>query len=138
MSVIFETRPFIDGSYPAMDDPHDHPVPTDDVGRLDDPDITSLAAAAASYTTSGASILSDAEARLDLPPSLPPKDESPAPSTPSRTKAIPKPEREVRKNAQGVYECSWPECTEDTKEFSRKCEWRYVQPRNYHQLPRVC
>ena len=55
-----------------------------------------------------------------------PKSDSaqPANSPTSRTKAIPKPDRQAVKNANGKYICNFPECTEDVKEFGRKCEWR--------------
>ncbi len=86
-------RRLIDGCSPGMDAPHGPPVPTDDVGRLGHPEKPSQAAAAASYMASGASVPSDTEARLDLPPSLPPKYESPAPSTLTHANAIPKPEQ---------------------------------------------
>lgn len=51
------------------------------------------------------------------------KDESDAPS-PGRSKPIPKPDREVTKNQDGRYYCNWPNCTEEVKDFGRKCEWR--------------
>lgn len=51
-----------------------------------------------------------------------PKSESDAPS-PGRSKPIIKPERPVTKNAQGLFECDWPGCTEEMRLFARKCEW---------------
>lgn len=61
------------------------------------------------------------EGRMDLP--MEPKSESDAPS-PGRSKPIPKPDREVTKDANGRFYCNWPGCTEDVKDFGRKCEWR--------------
>lgn len=55
---------------------------------------------------------------------LPPIKSSPEASTPSRVKAIPKPDREVTKQADGKFYCEFPGCTEDSRVFSRKCEWR--------------
>ncbi len=165
MSAMFEDRPYIDGSYPAMDDPQDHADPRDhsdpavDVGRLVDgdmsADMTSLAAAAANYTAVGPpSVLSDGEARLDLDAPLPDRSRSPGgspedslrPRTPmrpreprlrsrsplaspvrsprQRAKAPIKPNRYARKNGQGYYDCAWPDCKDETKTFTRKCEWK--------------
>jgi hypothetical protein len=61
------------------------------------------------------------EGRMDMP--MEPKSESDAPS-PGRSKPIPKPDREVTKDANGRFYCSWPGCTEEVKDFGRKCEWR--------------
>jgi len=128
MSVVYEPRPFMDGNYPVMDDGHDHTVSADDVGRYDEPDVSSLAAAAASYSASAAALLGGDEPRLDLasppPAPLPTKEDSPTASAHSRTKAIPKPERDIQKNSHGVYECTFPHCQDDVKEFSRRCEWK--------------
>jgi hypothetical protein len=50
---------------------------------------------------------------------------SPEATTPSsRVKPIPKPDRDVAKNADGKYYCNFQGCTEDNQVFSRKCEWR--------------
>lgn len=58
---------------------------------------------------------------LELPE--PPKDEEGA-SSPGRSKPIPKPDREITKDANGRFYCTWPGCTEEIKDFNRKCEWR--------------
>lgn len=58
-------------------------------------------------------------------PELPQKEESDAPS-PGRSKAIPKPDREVTKGEDGRFVCTWAGCTEDVKSFNRKCEWSKV------------
>jgi hypothetical protein len=46
------------------------------------------------------------------------------PASPGRSKPIPKPDREVTKLENGRFYCNWPNCTEDVKDFGRKCEWR--------------
>lgn len=51
-----------------------------------------------------------------------PKDEEEVPS-PGRSKPVPKPDREITKDANGRFYCTWPGCTEETKDFNRKCEW---------------
>jgi hypothetical protein len=61
------------------------------------------------------------DGRMDM--AMEPKHESDA-SSPGRSKPIPKPDREVTKDANGRFYCSWPGCTEEVKDFGRKCEWR--------------
>jgi hypothetical protein len=61
------------------------------------------------------------EPQMELPEI--PKDEEDAPS-PGRSKPVPKPDREVTKDANGRYYCAWPGCTEEVRDFNRKCEWR--------------
>lgn len=63
------------------------------------------------------------DSRMEMP--MEQKSESDAPS-PGRSKPVPKPDREVTKDANGRFYCSWAGCTEETKDFGRKCEWRYV------------
>jgi hypothetical protein len=63
------------------------------------------------------------DSRMEMP--MEQKSESDAPS-PGRSKPVPKPDREVTKDASGRFYCSWPGCTEEVKDFGRKCEWRYV------------
>lgn len=52
-------------------------------------------------------------------------DSSP-PASPGRSKPVPKPQREVTKLDNGRFYCDWPNCTEEIKDFGRKCEWRLV------------
>ena len=54
------------------------------------------------------------------------KEESDPPS-PGRSKPVPKPVRDETKDPKtGRYFCAWPGCTEEVKDFGRKCEWRFV------------
>lgn len=65
------------------------------------------------------------EQRMDGLPSVEPKSEADAPSPEGgRSKAIPKPDRQVTKDANGRFYCNWPGCTEEVKDFGRKCEWK--------------
>lgn len=66
------------------------------------------------------------------------KDLSPAagPSTPSRVKPIPKPDREVEKQADGKFHCPLDDCKEDIRIFSRKCEWNKHMDK--HERPYRC
>ncbi len=73
-------------------------------------------------------------------PELPHKEEDDAPS-PGRTKPIPKPNRQETKGDDGKYICTWTNCEEPVRVFSRKCEWSKVsffdvlppQPRQCHR-----
>lgn len=149
MSVtVFEPRFPHDGTsqafYPTLED--EHPDTAPDSERFPDPtdtDVTNLATIA-TFNAPASAFVGTTEHRLDEPrlddprledhrleePRLdgltgsPPKEDSPAATTPQRVKAIPKPDRTVVKNADGKYVCSWPGCTEETREFGRKCEWK--------------
>lgn len=127
-NVAYEPRSYMqDGSYPPMDDHHD-PAPDDRFPDPNDPDVAELT----SFGAGPPSSFADPQTRLDLePPSLLKEDSpaaapaaAPAASMPSRVKPNPKPEREIVKNAEGKYICTWPECPDGTKAFQRKCEWR--------------
>lgn len=63
------------------------------------------------------------------------KSESDA-ASPGRSKPVPKPDREVTKNMAGRFYCNWPGCTEETKEFGRKCEWSKHMDK--HDRPYKC
>lgn len=41
-----------------------------------------------------------------------------------RPKGIPKPERDVSKQDDGKFHCPLSDCREETRVFSRKCEWK--------------
>lgn len=132
MSVVYEPRNFIhDGSYPPIDDHHHDTTP--DADRFTDPTdavVNELATTVATFTAPPPPFVDTTEPpRLELPaPSPPtttiPKEDSPTVTTPQRIKAIPKPDREITRNLEGKYICTWPGCTEETKEFGRKCEWK--------------
>jgi hypothetical protein len=107
---------------------HDHNADSD---RFTDPADAVADALAASGYHSTAQMLEDAadariEARLDGLSSSPMKEDSPSSSSNQRVKPIPKPDREITKNVDGKFVCTWPNCTEDIKEFGRKCEWKSV------------
>ncbi|CAH0018023.1 unnamed protein product [Clonostachys rhizophaga] len=69
-----------------------------------------------------------------FPPS---KDPSPgAESNSSRPKSIPKPDRDVSKQADGKFHCPLDECKEDVRAFSRKCEWNKHMDK--HERPYRC
>jgi hypothetical protein len=133
MSVVYEHRGLMSAeTYGAMGDlDHDATSAADHV-RYSDQDVADLTA----YDPPAAPLMASPEDHnaLDLssPSSHPPlmptsvetdKDEMEL-RTPQRIKAIPKPDRPATKNGNGKYECDWPDCTEEVKEFHRKCEWK--------------
>jgi hypothetical protein len=154
MSVAFEPRNFIhDGAYPPIGDEHDHaPEPRysdNDVAELSHYTADPILPDERAVLEEENRILGDDASvqdptRLDLstanfpspiqvplpPPSIPDhlsdtKDVSPgAASPPSRIKSIPKPERDVQKQADGKFHCPLKDCKEDIRTFARKCEWK--------------
>ncbi|SPQ22009.1 90e28286-d78b-413d-863d-ed1944c73796 [Thermothielavioides terrestris] len=152
MSVVYEPRNFIhDGGYPPIDD-HHHDA-TADVDRFPDPNdadpsdavVNELATTVATFTAPPPPFDDTSEPRLDLSAgpttetttaTAAPKEDSPATTTPQRVKAIPKPDREVTRNLQGKFVCTWPGCAEEPKEFGRKCEWNKHMDK--HDRPYKC
>jgi hypothetical protein len=120
MSLSYETRQF--PQYPAqfsegqMQDPqmqeeelqheheHRYPSPPPPMGNIDP------------YTSHA---IDTAPEPMEMPELR--KDESDVPSP--RSKPIPKPDREATKNEAGRYVCTWVGCTEEVRDFGRKCEW---------------
>ncbi|WYZ41380.1 hypothetical protein EsH8_V_000275 [Colletotrichum jinshuiense] len=155
-----------DGSYPPIGDPdHDHNGdPTAQYQASDVPDLASYNPGA-SMLTDDRSLMPDGlgddsvgvpdATRLDLsappslaslpsnlPPALPEplpsnnKDDGEASTPSSRVKCIPKPEREVTKQPDGKFYCTFPGCTEETQVFTRKCEWSKHMDK--HERPYRC
>lgn len=152
MSVAYEPRSFIhEGAYPPIgDDPTDQRYTDSDVaehlsqytaeGLLQDDQVLDDRGMMSDDTAG----VQDA-GRLDLHATgfsspiqmtLPggplddhtpdSKDTSPDVGSPpsSRLKLIPKPPRDVFKQADGKFHCTRDDCTEDIRAFSRKCEWK--------------
>lgn len=133
MSVVYEPRSLMHSdSYPTIGDlDHDGTNPGDHV-RYTDQDVADLTAYDPPAPTlmpspephHGLVLSSPTPQPTSLPTAMPtPKDDTEL-RTPQRIKSIPKPDREVIKNEHGKYCCDWPECTEEVKEFNRKCEWK--------------
>ncbi len=132
MSVVYEPRSFIhDSGYPTMDDHHET---SPDPDRFTDPTdavVNELASTVATFTTPHPQFVDTSEPQLELPivptaatTTSTSKEDSPTATTPQRIKAIPKPDREVTRNLEGKFICTWPGCAEEPKEFTRKCEWK--------------
>ncbi|KAK4095414.1 hypothetical protein Purlil1_210 [Purpureocillium lilacinum] len=67
------------------------------------------------------------------------KDPSPGAGSPSsinRVKAVAKPDREVTKGPDGRFHCAMPDCKEEIRSFSRKCEWNKHMDK--HERPYRC
>lgn len=70
------------------------------------------------------------EAHIESPPMpittptqvSPGREDSPSSA---RGRVIPKPNRDVIKQADGKFHCPLDDCKEDLRSFSRKCEWKY-------------
>lgn len=124
-----------DGSYPPIDDHHDA---TSDADRFADPtdSVVGDLASVATFNAPSTPFADTADTRLDLAAAALAKEDSPTATTPSRIKAIPKPDREVTKNIEGKFVCTWPGCSEDIREFGRKCEWNKHMDK--HDRPYKC
>lgn len=146
MSVVYEPRSFMhDGVYPPIGD-HDHDHNGDPRVQYAS-DVTDLSAYNLGAGLSGderiegltaEDLVTDAQLSLattaalaSLPPSLAEAlqahnhDEAePAAALAARTKCIPKPDREVHKQADGKFYCTFAGCTDEIQVFNRKCEWR--------------
>ncbi|KAH6655909.1 hypothetical protein BKA67DRAFT_675913 [Truncatella angustata] len=147
MVQVFEPRQFHtpNDDYQAIaglgDD--DDRVGVDSLPQFGDNDITDLAAYAGPAPPPFPS--PEPHHDLHLPP-LPPVPEQPTAlptpkddldiHTTQRSKPIPKPDRQVRKNARGKYECTWDACDEKDREFNRKCEWNKHMDK--HERPYKC
>ncbi|KAK8099095.1 uncharacterized protein PG998_012336 [Apiospora kogelbergensis] len=135
MSVVgYEPRDFgLGSSYPNISDPSGNdginsPFEDDPVSGLPLlPDSPSHHPFGSLPATSPQPILSGPKSDSDQPADTP---------APQRTKAIPKPDREVVKNGNGKYVCLFPDCTEEVKEFGRKCEWSKHMDK--HDRPYKC
>ncbi|KAI9742282.1 MAG: hypothetical protein M1818_004182 [Claussenomyces sp. TS43310] len=57
-------------------------------------------------------------------------------ASPGRSKPVPKPDREVTKDGNGKFICRFLGCTEEIKEFGRKCEWSKHMDK--HERPYRC
>ncbi|KAI1492527.1 hypothetical protein F5X96DRAFT_677677 [Biscogniauxia mediterranea] len=150
MSVVYETRSYLPS------DPYPPNLGASDHG--DDGD-----AASSRYSPNSMQDLVHFNQLRDDPTLVPPSPESPhhlhhllAPPTPPeglgslhnhnrlesegpappRIKPISKPDRVVLKNIDGKYCCTWPNCTDEVREFNRKCEWSKHMDK--HDRPYKC
>ncbi|KAM3079410.1 hypothetical protein ACMFMG_005841 [Clarireedia jacksonii] len=123
MSLSYESRAFMSDTQYPMQMAHDTQEP--DEFKHDEPRYPSPPPPLSEnpYTAQPMTAPEEhpiIEPQMELPEI--PKDEEDAPS-PGRSKPVPKPDREVTKDANGRYYCAWPGCTEEVRDFNRKCEW---------------
>lgn len=160
MSVAYEPRPFLhEGSYPNIGDDDNNDREHNSEDHFPDADgLANFNPPPAMLEEERALIRDESpapEAPLDLPvakqvtpPSMvevekpaaktatPLQTHSKSPTPPltssgrMKAMAIPKPEREISKQADGKFYCSFVGCTEEKQVFSRKCEWRHVTLRS--------
>lgn len=123
MSLSYESRTFMpDANYPdSMQIPH-HPQDQEDF-KHEQPRYPSPPPPLSENPYNPQAIGAPPDDRLEIPEL--PKDDSEA-ASPGRSKPVPKPDREVTRDANGRFYCNWPNCTEEVREFNRKCEWRLV------------
>lgn len=144
MSVAYDAR-YHDGSPYAPVGENDHDTDHSDLHKYINTeanvDMADLAAATYEHSGDEPSPFDASSPGLDLGPIAPPNvdptnvpihETSPAvvdgdnmaPTPPRRSNPIPKPDRPVTKNEHGQYECRYEGCTESTRTFNRKCEWK--------------
>ncbi|KAH7011413.1 hypothetical protein EDB80DRAFT_388633 [Ilyonectria destructans] len=120
--------------------PDDRVVLGDDRGMI--PEDATAIQEATRLDLGHASFPSPLQAAMQVPPSLDPlqdeKDLSPGVGSPPslRIKPIPKPDREVAKQADGKFHCPLDDCKEELRAFSRKCEWNKHMDK--HERPYRC
>ncbi|KAI0430715.1 hypothetical protein F5Y09DRAFT_307066 [Xylaria sp. FL1042] len=74
--------------------------------------------------------------RFSSPPAVPDAKGGTPKHIQPRMKPIPKPQRQIVKNREGKFICTWPNCNAAVKEFSRKCEWNKHMDK--HERPYKC
>lgn len=156
MSVAYEPRSFHDDSPYAPVGENDHDLNKYINTEANVADMADLAAATYEPTTndtSSATFGASPSPALDLGPVAPPnvdpanvpvRELSPAiqsvlnstQPTPTRSKPIAKPNREVTKDESGKYVCTWADCKEPDRKFRRKCEWSKHMDK--HERPYIC
>ncbi|KAI3326291.1 hypothetical protein HD806DRAFT_489916 [Xylariaceae sp. AK1471] len=135
MSVVYGTRnPLPTGSYSSPldeDDDGQRPAGFNPLNPNGDPTLIP----SSSPTPSTSSL---APTTPDNRPSSPLKEirTGATKGSHARMKPIPKPQRQVVKNRDGKFICTWPDCSANVKEFSRKCEWSKHMDK--HERPYKC
>ncbi|KAK4679311.1 hypothetical protein QC764_203070 [Podospora pseudoanserina] len=161
MSVVYEARNFMhESDYPPMDEHHHEHHEHHDAAAAAEVDrfaethdavvnelahVASFAEQAAPFVDAknfvDVTVSTEETPSLDLAPPAPAptlavKEDSPVATSPQRSKAIPKPHREETKNHEGKFICTYPSCGEETRTFSRKCEWNKHMDK--HDRPYKC
>ncbi|KAI1425011.1 hypothetical protein F5Y12DRAFT_398102 [Xylaria sp. FL1777] len=135
MSVVYETRnPLPTSAYASAGDHRDPKVTAfNPLNPNGDPTLIP----SSSPTPSVSSLAPTTPPNRYLSPPTVPDTKSGAPRTiQPRMKPIPKPQRQVVKNREGKFICTWHDCNAAIKEFSRKCEWNKHMDK--HERPYKC
>ncbi|KAI0903008.1 hypothetical protein F4824DRAFT_473923 [Ustulina deusta] len=135
MSVVYETRnPLPTSAYSSPADARDPKATAfNPLNPNGDPTLVP-----SSSPTPSASSLAPATPpnRYSSPPAVPDTKGGAPKNTQPRMKPIPKPQRQIVKNRDGKFICTWHDCAAATKEFSRKCEWNKHMDK--HERPYKC
>ncbi|KAI0521983.1 hypothetical protein F5B22DRAFT_634351 [Xylaria bambusicola] len=135
MSVVYETRnPLPTSAYVSPEDNRDPKVTAfNHLNPNGDPTLIP----SSSPTPSASSLAPTTPPNhYSSPPAVPDTKTGTPKNTQPRMKPIPKPQRQVVKNRDGKFICTWNGCNALTKEFSRKCEWNKHMDK--HERPYKC
>ncbi|KAK3308950.1 uncharacterized protein B0T15DRAFT_123948 [Chaetomium strumarium] len=137
MSVAYQPRTYFnDGGYPPMDgqQPMDSHPALDNHHPMDGhhQQLPAAASEEGRHADTGDALVNV----LTNAATTTPEDEPATAVTAPRRKAIPKPDREVTRNASGMFVCTWPDCSDQIKEFKRRCEWDKHMDK--HERPYKC
>ena len=123
MSVVYETRnPLPTSAYALPEDSRDPKVTAfNHLNPNGDPTLIP----SSSPTPSASSLAPTTPPNRYSSPLVAPDGKGGTPKgAQARMKPIPKPQRQVVKNRDGKFICTWNNCNAPIKEFLRKCEWK--------------
>ncbi|GAW21545.1 hypothetical protein ANO14919_110680 [Xylariales sp. No.14919] len=135
MSVLYETRnPLPTSAYSSPSINHDSKVSAfNPLNPNGDPTLIP----SSSPTPSASSLAPTTPPnRFSSPPAVPDTKAGAPKNAQPRMKPIPKPQRQIVKNREGKFICTWHDCGAAVKEFSRKCEWNKHMDK--HERPYKC
>ncbi|KAI1272456.1 hypothetical protein F5Y07DRAFT_392001 [Xylaria sp. FL0933] len=135
MSVVYETRnPLPTSAYASTSNHGDAKVTAfNPLNPNGDPTLIP----SSSPTPSASSLAPTTPPnRFSSPPAVPDTKGGTPKHIQPRMKPIPKPQRQIVKNREGKFICTWHNCNAAIKEFSRKCEWNKHMDK--HERPYKC
>ena len=132
MALTYETaQQFMsEANYPRMHDPQEQEEMQHEHPRYPSPPMPS--GEMNSYNQQALDTAQE-DAMENLPQLQSPDQDA---QSPGRSKAIPKPARAITKNENGRYVCAWVGCTEEVRDFGRRCEWSKHMDK--HDRPYKC
>ncbi|KAI0538849.1 hypothetical protein GGR58DRAFT_466962 [Xylaria digitata] len=134
MSVVYETRnPLPTSAYSSPGNNHDPKVTAfNPLNPNGDPTLIP----SSSPTPSASSLAPTTPPNRYSSPTVPDTKTGAPKNAQPRMKPIPKPQRQIVKNRDGKFICTWHDCSATVKEFSRKCEWNKHMDK--HERPYKC